>query len=177
MSVPPGPEESVPPPAADEAAPVLGRPGDDAGEAAAARLVGINHVALEVGSIDEALAFYRRIFDFELRGRSVRMAFVDIGDQFIALSAGRTQEPDRHRHLGLVVDDKERALELARAAGAHVTGNDFFDPWGNHVQLVAYADVQFTKAPWVLSGMGLDALEKSDAALDELRAKGLAPET
>jgi lactoylglutathione lyase len=139
-----------------------------------ARVVGINHVALEVGDVDEALAFYGRIFDVTLRGRAGRMAFVDIGDQFIALAEGRTQPPDRHRHFGLVVDDKEAALAAAREAGADVQGNDFRDPWGNNVQVVAYEDVQFTKAPEILRGMGLDGLEKSTQARAELRAKGLA---
>jgi predicted enzyme related to lactoylglutathione lyase len=138
-----------------------------------ARLVGMNHVALEVGAIDEALAFYGAIFDFELRGRGERMAFLDMGDQFLALSAGREQEPDGHRHLGLVVDDAAAALARAREAGAEVRGNDFRDPWGNRVQVVEYADAQFTKAPAVLRGMGLDGLEKSDSALAELRDKGL----
>jgi predicted enzyme related to lactoylglutathione lyase len=139
-----------------------------------ARVVGINHVALEVGDVDEALAFYGRIFDVTLRGRAGRMAFVDIGDQFIALAEGRTQPPDRHRHFGLVVDDKEAALAAAREAGADVRGNDFRDPWGNNVQVVAYEDVQFTKAPEILRAMGLDGLEKSTQARAELRAKGLA---
>ena len=138
-----------------------------------ARLIGINHVALEVGSIDEAMEFYGAIFEFELRGRGARMAFLDMGDQFIALSAGRTQPPDGHRHFGLVVDDRERALARAREAGVEVRGNDFRDPWGNNVQVVDYADVQFTKAPEVLRGMGLDSLEKSESALEELRRKNL----
>jgi lactoylglutathione lyase len=140
-----------------------------------ARLVGINHVALEVGDVDEALEFYGSIFELTLRGRGRSMAFVDIGDQFVALAGGRTQEPDDHRHFGLVVDDPERALALAREAGAEVRGNSFRDPWGNHVQVVAYADVQFTKAPAVLRGMGLDGLDKTPSALEELRRKGLRP--
>jgi lactoylglutathione lyase len=135
-----------------------------------ARLVGINHVALEVGDVEEALDFYGRIFDFELRGRAGRMAFIDIGDQFIALAAGRRQAPDDHRHFGLVVDDKERALAAAREAGAEVRGNDFRDPWGNNVQVVAYEDVQFTKAPEIMAAMDLE-LGKSDAARDELERK------
>jgi lactoylglutathione lyase len=140
------------------------------------RLVGINHVALEVGDLDEALAFYGRIFDMSLRGRhGSSMAFVDLGDQFIALSAGREQPPDGPRHLGLVVDDREVALASAREAGAELLGdNDFLDPWGNHVQVVDYRDVQFTKTDRILEGMGLGGLEKRDRALDELRAKGLA---
>jgi lactoylglutathione lyase len=138
------------------------------------RLVGMNHVALEVGDIEQALDFYGRIFEFELRGRSARMAFIDMGDQFIALAAGRTQEPDRHRHFGLVVDDKQAALERAREAGVAVHGNDFLDPWGNRVQVVEYGDVQYTKAAEIMRGMGLDGLQKTESALAELRAKGLA---
>jgi predicted enzyme related to lactoylglutathione lyase len=139
-----------------------------------ANLVGINHVALEVGSIDDALEFYGRIFDLTLRGRDSRMAFIDIGDQFIALAEGRTQAPDGHRHFGLVVDDKQAALQAARDTGAELNGNTFSDPWGNKVQIVAYADVQFTKTPEILSGMGVGDLEKSEKALEELRSKGLA---
>jgi lactoylglutathione lyase len=138
-----------------------------------AKVVGINHIALEVGDVEAALEFYGRIFDFQLRGRAGRMAFIDIGDQFIALAGGRRQPPDEHRHFGLVVDDKDAALEAAREAGAEVRGNDFRDPWGNNVQVVAYEDVQFTKAPEILSAMGLDGLEKTEQALEELRAKGL----
>jgi catechol 2,3-dioxygenase-like lactoylglutathione lyase family enzyme len=139
-----------------------------------ARLVGINHVALEVGSLDDALAFWEAVFGpLELRGRVARMAFVDIGDQFVALAEGRPQ-PEPHRHVGIVVDDVEGALRAARAAGAEVRGNDVRDPWGNVLQLVAYGEVQFTKAPDVLRGMGLDGLEKGERALAELRAKGLA---
>jgi lactoylglutathione lyase len=141
------------------------------------RLVGINHVALEVGSIDDALDFYGRIFDLEMRGRSPRMAFIDMGDQFIALAEGRTQPPDRHRHFGLVVDDKEATREALEAAGVDIQpgrGLDFVDPWGNHVQVVDYRDVQFSKAPQVLQGMGLAGLAKSDRAQSELREKGLS---
>lgn len=135
-----------------------------------ARLVGINHVALEVGDVEEALDFYGRIFELKLRGRAGRMAFIDIADQFIALAEGRRQEPDDHRHFGLVVDDKERALAAAREAGAVVRGNDIRDPWGNNVQVVAYEDVQFTKTPEILRAMGLD-LDKTEAARAELRRK------
>jgi predicted enzyme related to lactoylglutathione lyase len=135
-----------------------------------ARLVGINHVALDVGNVEEALDFYGRIFELKLRGRAGRMAFIDIADQFIALAEGRRQGPDDHRHFGLVVDDKERALAAARDAGAEVHGNDIRDPWGNNVQVVAYEDVQFTKAPEILRAMGLD-LEKTEAAREELRRK------
>ena len=139
-----------------------------------ARAVGINHLALEVGSIDEALAFYGRLFEVELRGRIPGMAFIDMGDQFLALAERSDRQPDRERHFGLVVDDREAVLAAARDAGLRIFGgNSFLDPWGNHVQVVAYADIQFTKTPEVLRGMGLE-LEKSDAALRELREKGLA---
>ena len=135
--------------------------------------VGINHVALEVGNVEEALEFYGRIFELSLRGRAGRMAFVDIGDQFIALAEGRRQEPDDQRHFGLVVDDREQALEAAREAGADVRGNRIRDPWGNNLEVVAYEDVQFTKAPGILQGMGLDRLGKTEKAREELRTKGL----
>jgi catechol 2,3-dioxygenase-like lactoylglutathione lyase family enzyme len=142
------------------------------------RLVGINHVALEVGDIDEALEWYGRIFDLELRGRiGNAMAFIDMGDQFIALSRGRTQEPDLQRHFGLVVDDKEEVRERLVEAGVPVPappGLEFRDPWGNQVQVVDYRDIQFTKDPEILRAMGLD-LEKSERALTELRDKGLLP--
>ena len=138
-------------------------------------LVGINHVALEVGDIDEALAFYGRIFEFSLRGRMAGAAFIDIGDQFIALMEGRSQPADRARHFGLVVDDKEATRRALEAAGAELVpgrGLDFRDPWGNSVQVVQYDEVQFTKAGEVLRGMGLE-LDKTERALAELREKGL----
>ncbi|HTU29167.1 MAG TPA: VOC family protein [Solirubrobacteraceae bacterium] len=143
-----------------------------------ARLVGINHVALEVGDLEQALAWYGQFFEFELRGRAGRqMAFIDMGDQFIAVAAGRTQPPDEARHFGLVVDDREAVREAMRQAGLDVAQRgslDFTDPWGNHVQVVDYRDIQFTKSPGVLSGMGLAELPKTDAARQELRDKGLA---
>jgi lactoylglutathione lyase len=141
------------------------------------KLVGMNHIALEVGDIDEALAFWESIFgELQLRGRNPSMAFIDMGDQFIALARGRTQEPDRHRHFGLVVDDKEAVRERLRELGVPVTGRglDFHDPWGNFIQVVDYRDVQFTKTEPVLRGMGLDGLGKNESALEELRVKGLA---
>ena len=139
------------------------------------RLVGINHVAVEVGDLDAALEFYGRIFELTLRGRGSRMAFVDMGDQFLALAEGRSQPPDAERHIGLVVDDREGVLRAAREAGAKmIGGNDFLDPWGNHFQVVDYRDIQFTKTERILAGMGLDGLDKSERALRELRAKGLS---
>jgi catechol 2,3-dioxygenase-like lactoylglutathione lyase family enzyme len=141
------------------------------------RVVGINHVALEVGDVDEALAFYGRLFEITLRGRLAGMAFVDMGDQFIALSERRGQEPDGARHFGLVVDDREAVRDALREAGIEPLpgrGLDFRDPWGNRVQVVDYRDIQFTKAPEVLRGMGLEHLGKSDRARNELRQKGLS---
>jgi lactoylglutathione lyase len=141
------------------------------------RLVGINHVALEVGDLDEALAFYGRIFEFELRGRVPGMAFLDMGDQFLALSEVRRQPRDDGRHFGLVVDDSDAARRALEEAGAEIVpgrGLNFFDPWGNRVEVVEYGEIQFTKAPGVLSGMGLGDLGKSEAAQAELREKGLS---
>jgi lactoylglutathione lyase len=143
---------------------------------AVAQLVGINHIALEVGNVDEALDWYGRFFEFSLRGRAGSMAFIDMGDQFIALAPRRTQPPDDARHFGLVVDDKEGVRAALREAGVDVRASgsfDFLDPWGNHVQVVDYRDIQFTKAPGVARAMGIDRLEKSDAAREELRQKGI----
>jgi lactoylglutathione lyase len=139
----------------------------------------MNHVALEVGDVDEALEFYGKVFDLTLRGRSPRMAFIDMGDQFVALIGGRKQPRDGRRHVGLVVDDLDATRRALQEAGTQIVpgpGLDFVDPWGNHVQVVAYEEIQFTKAPEVLQGMGLDGLRKSESALRELRAKGLAPD-
>jgi lactoylglutathione lyase len=140
------------------------------------RLVGINHVALEVGDIDEALDFYGRIFEIALRSRSERMAFIEIGDQFIALSQGRRQPADDSRHFGLVVDDKEAVRKSLKEAGIEIAGGrglDFYDPWGNRIQVVQYDQIQFTKDAAILEAMGLQ-LTKSDDALRQLREKGLA---
>jgi lactoylglutathione lyase len=138
-----------------------------------ARAVGINHIALEVGSLDDALEFYGSLFELELRGRVPGMAFVDMGDQFLAFAERGEREPDRERHFGLVVDDRKAVLAAARDAGVEIFGgNSFRDPWGNHVQVVAYSDVQFTKTPEILRGMGVE-VGKSESALRELRDKGL----
>jgi predicted enzyme related to lactoylglutathione lyase len=140
--------------------------------------VGINHVALEVGDLDAALEFYGRLFDFELRGRVRGMAFLDMGDQFLALSEGRRSAPDAGRHFGLVVDDREavrRAVERTGAEIARTRGLRFRDPWGNNVEVVEYGDIQFLKDPDVLAALGLEGLEKTDDALRELEEKGLRP--
>ena len=147
-------------------------------EAKKARAVGFNHIALEVGDIDEALAFYGRLFDFTLRGRSDTAAFIDLGDQFLALQKGRTQAGDDGRHFGLVVDDKEAVRTALAAAGVDTIPGpflDFRDPWGNRVEIVGYDNIQFTKAPYVLRGMGLAHLSKNDRAVRELTEKGMAP--
>jgi len=143
-----------------------------------ARAIGFNHVALEVGDIDEALAFYGRLFDFKLRGRSETSAFIDLGDQFLALQKGRTQAPDDGRHFGLVVDDKEAVRQSLADAGVEPLPGpflDFLDPWGNRIEIVGYDNIQFTKAPNVLRGMGLSHLPKNEKAIEELTSKGMAP--
>jgi lactoylglutathione lyase len=143
------------------------------------RLVGLNHIALEVGDVDAALAFYGRLFEFSLRGRHPGMAFIDLGDQFIALTERRTQPQDTRRHFGLVVDDRDavkRALDALGVKTLEGDGLDFLDPWGNRVQIVQYSNIQFTKAPHVLKGMGLEGLRKSAEAMRELADKGMATE-
>ena len=129
--------------------------------------------------VESALDFYGRLLDFELRSKSETMAFVDLGDQFLALSKGRRQAPDDERHVGLVVDDKDavrNALEDMKVEPLPGPFLDFLDPWGNRIEIVGYRNIQFTKAPHVLRGMGLSTLEKSDSALQELAEKGMAPE-
>jgi catechol 2,3-dioxygenase-like lactoylglutathione lyase family enzyme len=148
-------------------------------EARKARAIGFNHVALEVGDIEEALAFYGRLFDFKLRGKDSESAFIDLGDQFLALQKGRRQAPDDGRHFGLVVDDKDTVRKsLAEAGITPLPGPflDFLDPWGNRIEIIGYDNIQFTKAPNVLRGMGLAHLSKNESAIKELREKGMAPD-
>jgi predicted enzyme related to lactoylglutathione lyase len=148
-------------------------------EAEKARAVGFNHVAIEVGDIEEALAFYGRLFDFELRGKSETSAFIDLGDQFLALQKGRTQSADDGRHFGLVVDDKEAVRKALADDGIEPLPGpflDFLDPWGNRIEIVGYDNIQFTKAPNVLRGMGLAHLSKNETAIKELAAKGMTPD-
>ena len=147
-------------------------------ESRKARAVGFNHVALEVGDIEEALAFYGRLFDFKLRGKSEDTAFIDLGDQFLALQKGRRQPADDGRHFGLVVDDKEAVRKALADAGVEVLPGrflDFRDPWGNRIEIVGYDNIQFTKAPHVLRGMELSHLSKNHQALKELADKGMSP--
>lgn len=142
-----------------------------------ARALGINHVVLEVENLDHALEFYGAIFDFTLRGKSERNAFIDLGDQFIQLSLGKTQEADDKRHFGLVVDDREPVRKALKELGIKTLdrGLNFRDPWGNRIEVVPYEDIQFTKASHVLKGMGVSALQKTPNAIDELKKKGMAP--
>jgi catechol 2,3-dioxygenase-like lactoylglutathione lyase family enzyme len=140
--------------------------------------IGLNHVALEVGDIEQALTFYGRLFEFKLRGKSATSAFIDLGDQFIALQKGRKQAADDGRHFGLVVDDKEAVRKALADAGIKVLPGrflDFLDPWGNRIEIVAYDNVQFSKAPNVLRGMELAHLSKNAQARKELSDKGMAP--
>lgn len=141
-----------------------------------ARAVGINHIALEVGDIDAALDFYGRFLDFTLRSKSAGMAFIDLGDQFIALSKGRSQPGDDERHFGLVVDDKEAVRRVLEDMGVEIVSSrflDFYDPWGNRIEIVGYDNIQFTKTEGVLRGMGLDGLGKTEKAMKELADKGM----
>jgi len=143
-----------------------------------ARALGINHVVLEVGDLDEALAFYGKLFDFTLRGRNPHNAFIDMGDQFIQLRLGKTQEADGDRHFGFVVDDREPVRDALREMGVALLerGLNFRDPWGNRVEVVPYEDIQFTKAAHVLRGMGITDLEKTPEAIAELSEKGMNPD-
>jgi catechol 2,3-dioxygenase-like lactoylglutathione lyase family enzyme len=143
------------------------------------RAVGINHVALEVGDSDEALAFYGQFLDFELRSKSDKAAFIDLGDQFIALSTGRSQPRDDGRHFGLVVDDKSAVREILAEMGVEIVSErflDFYDPWGNRIEIVGYEGIQFTKTEHVLRGRALGGLGKSDKAIEELATKGMKPD-
>jgi lactoylglutathione lyase len=142
------------------------------------RLVGFNHVAIEVGDVDEALDFYSKLFSFELRSREAGMAFIDLGDQFLALQETSQPSPSGGRHFGLVVEDKEAARAAILDAGIPVEPGpflDFRDPWGNLVEIVGYTNIQFTKADHVLRGMGLAHLRKNEEAIGELTEKGMAP--
>ena len=144
-----------------------------------ARAVGFNHVALEVGDIEQALSFYGSFLDFGLREKSDTDAFIDLGDQFLALTKGGRQAPDGGRHFGLVVDDREAVRRTLEDMGVKILPGpflDFLDPWGNRIEIVSYQNIQFTKAAHVLRGMGLTALQKSESAIKELADKGMAPD-
>jgi catechol 2,3-dioxygenase-like lactoylglutathione lyase family enzyme len=143
-----------------------------------ANAVGINHIALEVGDIDKALEFYGSFLNFDLRSKSETAAFIYFGDQFINFAKGRSQEADDKRHFGIAVDDKERVRETLKKMGVEMMPGrflDFLDPWGNRVEITTYQNIQFSKAPGVLKGMGLEGLGKTDEAMKELAEKGMAP--
>ena len=146
------------------------------GEQTKARALGVNHVVLEVDDLDKALAFYGALFEFTLRGRSDHNAFIDLGDQFIQLTLGRTQVPDTKRHFGLVVDDREAVRKAMERHGIKSINDrlNILDPWGNRIEIVPYDDCQFTKASHVLSGMGVAPMTKTPAAVEELKKKGMA---
>jgi len=148
-------------------------------ESKKARAIGVNHVALEVGNLDEALEFYGTFLKFELRSRSDNAVFIDLGDQFINLSKGRRQAPDDNRHFGLVVDDLQLVASALDKMGVKLLPGpfmDFLDPWGNRIEIIDYTSIQFTKAPHVMKGMGLADLEKTEEAIVELTEKGMAPD-
>jgi lactoylglutathione lyase len=146
---------------------------------AKARLVGINHVAIEVGDLDAALELYGRLFGFGMRGRAGRMGFIDMGDQFLAVAEGRSQDADGGRHFGLVVDDVAAARAAVEREGLAVLGGrgqsfDFRDPWGNRFQVVGYPNIQFERVPGVRRALGIEAVSKTDAARREIEERGLA---
>jgi lactoylglutathione lyase len=144
-----------------------------------ARAIGINHIAFEVTDLDEALAWYERFFEVRMRGRRRTMAWIDLGDQFLALSTVKAVNPDRDRHVGLVVDDKEALRAAFADAGIDVAASGSLrvhDPSGNQLEIVDYRDVQFSKTGAVLRAMELEGLEKSSGALEELRDKGMLDE-
>ena len=145
-----------------------------------ARAIGFNHVALEVEDIDAALAFYGQLFDFEIQSKNDNIAFIYMGDQFLNFTKGRRQAPDDERHLGLVVDDKEAVRQKLEELGIEIRATDstgrVWLPWGNRIEIVGYAGIQFTKAPEVLRAMGLEGLTKTEKALQELAKKGMAPD-
>jgi len=148
----------------------------NAGDQGKARALGINHVVLEVDDLDQALEFYGSLFEFTLRGRSDHNAFIDLGDQFIQLTLGKTQVPDTKRHFGLVVDDREAVRKAMECHGIKSINDrlNILDPWGNRIEIVPYNDCQFTKAPHILHGMGLAPIPKTTAAIEELEKKGMA---
>ena len=143
-----------------------------------AHAIGINHVAIEVGDVAAAIEFYGRFLDFQVEEQNDGMAIVYFGDQFINFIRNTDRTPDQMRHFGIAVDDKPLARSTLEAMGVQLLDSrflDFLDPWGNRVELTTYTNIQYTKADHILRGMGLGHLSKSDEALAELRAKGMAP--
>jgi len=141
-----------------------------------ATAIGINHVALEVGNIAEALAFYGSFLNFTITSQSEDAAFIYFGDQFINFTKGRTQVPDEKRHFGIAVDDKELVRDTLIEMGVALLGGrflDFLDPWGNRVEITTYTNIMFSKSTAVLRGMDMDHLQKTDESLAELDKHGL----
>lgn len=141
-----------------------------------ATAIGINHVALEVGNIAEALAFYGSFLNFTITSQSENAAFIYFGDQFINFAKGRTQAPDEKRHFGIAVDDKELVRDTLIEMGVALLGGrflDFLDPWGNRVEITTYTNIMFSKSTAVLRGMDMDHLQKTDESLAELDKHGL----
>src|ERR1700760_404977 len=151
-------------------------PSGRTGVSVTVRALGINHIALEVHDLDEALAWWERWFEFTLRGRRPQMAWIDLGDQFVALSEGGPEAPDRGRHVGLVVEDREALRQALLAAGESVSPEGSLrlrDPFGNLLEIVDYREIQFSKTPAALRALGVDGLEKTADAQREMRDKGL----
>jgi len=141
-----------------------------------ATAIGINHIALEVGNIAEALAFYGSFLNFTITSQSEDAAFIYFGDQFINFSKGRTQTPDEKRHFGIAVDDKELVRNTLTKMDVALLGGrflDFLDPWGNRIEITTYTNIMFSKTTTILRGMGMDHLQKTDEALSELDKHGL----
>ena len=141
-----------------------------------ARALGINHVVLEVDDLDQALEFYGALFEFTLRGKSEHNAFIDLGDQFIQLTLGRSQSADTKRHFGFVVDDRDAVRRSMEKLGIKSINDrlNILDPWGNRIEIVPYDDCQFTKAAHILKGMAVDAPAKTANAIEELKKKGMS---
>ena len=141
-----------------------------------ATAIGINHIALEVGNIAEALAFYGSFLNFTITSQTEDAAFIYFGDQFINFAKGRTQTPDEKRHFGIAVDDKELVRNTLTEMDVTLLGGqflDFLDPWGNRIEITTYTNIMFSKSTAILRGIGMDHLQKTDEALAELDKQGL----
>ena len=141
-----------------------------------ATAIGINHIALEVGNIAEALAFYGSFLNFTITSQTEDAAFIYFGDQFINFAKGRTQTPDEKRHFGIAVDDKELVRNTLTEMDVTLLGGqflDFLDPWGNRIEITTYTNIMFSKTTAILRGMAMDHLQKTDQALAQLSKHGL----
>ncbi len=141
-----------------------------------ATAIGINHIALEVGNIAEALAFYGSFLNFTITSQTEDAAFIYFGDQFINFAKGRTQASDEKRHFGIAVDDKELVRNTLTQMDVTLLGGqflDFLDPWGNRIEITTYTNIMFSKTTAILRGMDMDHLQKTDQALGQLNKHGL----